>query len=103
MTEPNERLIEFATGGICNAVADTQNAKIVCDCGGVPALIDCLSSPVRNTVKYAIAGFYYLWEIGGSEVKDRDGLVELINKYCEVDVFSHLATVLLDKILQTKI
>ncbi|CAO2823257.1 unnamed protein product [Amaranthus hypochondriacus] len=103
LTEPNERLIEFATGGICNAVADPQNAKIVCDCGGVPALIDCLSSPVRNTVKYAIAGFYYLWEIGGSEVKDRDGLVELINKYCEVDVFSHLATVLLDKILQTKI
>ncbi|XP_021741087.1 actin-regulating kinase PRK1-like isoform X2 [Chenopodium quinoa] len=51
LTEPNERLIEFAVGGICNAVADPQNAQIVCDCGGVAALIDCLSSPVRNTVK----------------------------------------------------
>ncbi|KNA20784.1 hypothetical protein SOVF_049260 [Spinacia oleracea] len=105
LTEPNERLIEFAAGGICNAVADPQNAKIVCDCGGVEALIGCLSSPVRNTVKYAIAGLYYLVESGGSEVREsllgKEDVVELIKKFCEVDGFGNLAKALLEKVSQT--
>ncbi|KMT10876.1 hypothetical protein BVRB_5g113730 [Beta vulgaris subsp. vulgaris] len=105
LTEPNERLIEFGAGGICNAVADPQNAKIVFDCDGVTALIGCLSSPVRNTVKYAITGLFYLWECGGNEVREslkaKDNVVELIMNYSQVDGFAHLATALLDKILQT--
>ncbi|KAJ8430956.1 hypothetical protein Cgig2_003540 [Carnegiea gigantea] len=64
LTEPNECLVEFGGGGICSAVAAAENAGIVADYGGVPALIGCLSSPVRNTVKYTIAGLYYLLETG---------------------------------------
>ncbi|XP_021741088.1 armadillo repeat-containing protein 7-like isoform X1 [Chenopodium quinoa] len=99
LTEPNERLIEFAVGGICNAVADPQNAQIVCDCGGVAALIDCLSSPVRNTVKYAIAGLYYLVDL--VDLKEKENVVDLISKYSQVDGFANLAQALLDKISKT--
>ena len=32
--------------------ADLANAAIVTQSGGIPLTIQCLSSPVRNTVKY---------------------------------------------------
>lgn len=83
MTEPNEKLIEFGVGGICNSCvgnsgrfafrdimvstwliiflidskkkliffADPANAAIVTRVGGIPLIIQCLSSPVRNTVR----------------------------------------------------
>lgn len=103
LTEPNERLIEFGAGGICNAVAVTENARIVADCGGAPALIGCLSSPVRNTVKYAIAGLYFLLESGCCDRREilKAEVVELIRNYAEAggggDGFGNLARVLLDK------
>ncbi|KAL2935484.1 Armadillo repeat-containing protein 7 [Bienertia sinuspersici] len=101
--EPNERIIEFSVGGICNAIADPQNAKFVFDCGGIEPLIGCLMSPVRNTVKYAIVGLYYMWVNGGSEVrkslKEKDDLVELIRKYSEVNEFANLAKALLANIM----
>ncbi|KAL6543267.1 hypothetical protein OROHE_010787 [Orobanche hederae] len=49
LTEPNERLVQFALGGICNACADPTNAAVVIQCDGIPLVIQCLSSPVRNT------------------------------------------------------
>ncbi|GAA0160217.1 hypothetical protein LIER_16821 [Lithospermum erythrorhizon] len=55
MTEPNERLVEFGIGGICNACADPANAKVIAQSDGVPLIIQCLSSPVKNTVNPADA------------------------------------------------
>ena len=103
LTEPNERLVEFGAGGICNAVASAENARIVADCGGVPALIGCLSSPVRNTVKYAIGGLYYLLESGCCDRREilKAEVVELIRKYAETGGggagFGNLARVFSDK------
>lgn len=82
ITEPNEKLIEFGVGGICNCcvgnsgcftfhnivvstrwivflvdkkvqrkIADPVNAAIITGAGGIPLIIQCLSSPVRNTVR----------------------------------------------------
>ncbi|XP_038992025.1 armadillo repeat-containing protein 7-like [Hibiscus syriacus] len=46
--EPNEKLVEFGIGGVCNSCVDPTNAAIVTTpCGGIP-LVHCLSSPVRN-------------------------------------------------------
>ncbi|CAN6468565.1 unnamed protein product [Victoria cruziana] len=50
ITEPNEKLIEFGVGGICNACVDPLNAQMIVQSGGIPLIIQCLSSPVRNTV-----------------------------------------------------
>ncbi|KAJ8430957.1 hypothetical protein Cgig2_003541 [Carnegiea gigantea] len=85
LMEPDKRLIEFGASVICYAVA--ENARIVADSGGVLVLIGCLSSPVRNTVKYVIAGLYYLLE---SECRDRRGIlkakvVEWIRNYDEAN------------------
>ena len=30
--------------------ADRENAAVITSCGGIPLIIQCLSSPVRNTV-----------------------------------------------------
>ncbi|TYK08652.1 armadillo repeat-containing protein 7 [Cucumis melo var. makuwa] len=57
MTEPNEKLIEFGIGGICNSCVGgilefepyPANASIITQCGGIPLIIECLSSPVKNT------------------------------------------------------
>ncbi|RHN60698.1 hypothetical protein MtrunA17_Chr4g0028671 [Medicago truncatula] len=62
VTEPNEKIIEFGVGGICNSCVgnsdcctfhDPANATIVAGVGGIPLIIQCLSSPVRNTLKNA--------------------------------------------------
>ncbi|KAH9306298.1 hypothetical protein KI387_010702, partial [Taxus chinensis] len=60
LTEPNEKLVEFGAGGICNSCADPANAAVIVKNGGIPLMISCLSSPVQNTVLSAIASLYYL-------------------------------------------
>ncbi|RVW39399.1 Armadillo repeat-containing protein 7 [Vitis vinifera] len=45
ITEPNEKLVEFGVGGICNSCADPENAAVITNCGGIPLIIQCLSSP----------------------------------------------------------
>ncbi|PNT67951.1 hypothetical protein BRADI_3g34127v3 [Brachypodium distachyon] len=60
ITEPNEWLVEFGVGGICNSCADPANASVITQCGGIPLVVQCLSSPVKNTVNYALGGLYYL-------------------------------------------
>ncbi|WMV23646.1 hypothetical protein MTR67_017031 [Solanum verrucosum] len=49
LTEPNEKLVEFGIGGICNACADPANAALVTQNDGIPLIVQCLSSPVRST------------------------------------------------------
>ncbi|KAI4303088.1 hypothetical protein MLD38_038759 [Melastoma candidum] len=49
LTVPNEKLKEFGAGGICNTSVDPTNAAMIAQYGGIPLIIECLHSPVRNT------------------------------------------------------
>ncbi|GAB2298563.1 hypothetical protein Dimus_032631 [Dionaea muscipula] len=113
ITEPNERLVEFGAGGVCNACADPENGRVVVRCGGIPLVVQCLSSPVRNTVNYALAALYYLLCCEGEGEGDikgeilRDEVVDLIRRYAdaggEVQIsFRNLAWALLDNHVNKK-
>ncbi|KAL2629335.1 hypothetical protein R1flu_014021 [Riccia fluitans] len=60
LTEPNEKLVKFAVGGISNCCPDPANAAVSVSSGGIPLLISCLSSPVENTVLSTVTNLYYL-------------------------------------------
>ncbi|KAL2653381.1 hypothetical protein R1flu_021509 [Riccia fluitans] len=60
LTEPNEKLVEFAVGGISNCCPDPANAAVIVSSGGIPLLISCLSSPVENMVLSTVISLYYL-------------------------------------------
>ncbi|KAM0879157.1 hypothetical protein ACQ4PT_034421 [Festuca glaucescens] len=66
ITESNERLVEFGVGGICNSCVDPANASVINRCGGIPLVVQCLSSPVRNTVSISEAMNYNHNSIGYS-------------------------------------
>ncbi|KAF6165602.1 hypothetical protein GIB67_021872 [Kingdonia uniflora] len=101
ITEPNEKLVEFGAGGICNSCVDPLNAAVIAECDGIPLIIQCLSSPVRNTVNYALGALYYLCNRRNREEILRPEVVEVIEKYAAVGTvnisFSNLANVFLDK------
>ncbi|KAL0925035.1 hypothetical protein M5K25_003341 [Dendrobium thyrsiflorum] len=93
ITEENERLIEFGVGGICNSC--------VVQCDGIPLVIQCLSSPVRNTVNYALGALYYLCNSQTKEEILKPEVVEVIRKYAAAEAvsvgFSNLANAFLEK------
>ncbi|ONI17181.1 hypothetical protein PRUPE_3G143200 [Prunus persica] len=101
ITEPNEKLVEFGLGGICNCCADPANAVIITQCGGIPLVIQCLSSPVRNTVNYAIGSLYYLCNASNKGEIMKPEVVDVMKRYAaaeEVSLsFSNLAKAFLDK------
>ncbi|KAK4278074.1 hypothetical protein QN277_015969 [Acacia crassicarpa] len=101
ITEPNEKLVEFGIGGICNASADPTNSNIVTQCGGIPLVIQCLSSPVRNTVNYALGALYYLCNESNKEEVLKPEVVDVIKRYADAETvsvsFSNLAKAFLDK------
>ncbi|XP_020529720.1 armadillo repeat-containing protein 7 isoform X2 [Amborella trichopoda] len=101
ITEPNEKLVEFGVGGICNACVDPLNAQVIMQSGGIPLIITCLSSPVTNTVNYALASLYYLCNPTTRAKILKAEVVELITKYAEAGAvsvsFSNLAQAFLDK------
>ncbi|KAI4307698.1 hypothetical protein L6164_030857 [Bauhinia variegata] len=101
ITEPNEKLVEFGVGGICNSCADPANAAIVTQCGGIPLVIQCLSSPVRNTVNYALGALYYLCNESNKAEVIKPEVVDVIKRYAAAEKaslsFSNLAKALLDK------
>ncbi|KAL2317305.1 hypothetical protein Fmac_031181 [Flemingia macrophylla] len=101
LTEPNEKLVEFGIGGICNSCADPANAAIVTNFGGIPLIIQCLSSPVRNTVNYALGALYYICNESNKGEILKPEVIDVIERYAaaeEVSVsFSNLAKAFLDK------
>ena len=47
---------------------DPENAAVITNCGGIPLIIQCLSSPVRNTVSellmvYLFFDFYTSYKV----------------------------------------
>ncbi|TXG69867.1 hypothetical protein EZV62_004802 [Acer yangbiense] len=101
ITEPNEKLVEFGIGGICNACANPANAAIVTQCSGIPLIIQCLSSPVRNTVNNALGTLYYLCNKTNKEEILKPEVVGVIRRYAAAETvnvsFSNLAKAFLDK------
>ncbi|EOY33897.1 ARM repeat superfamily protein isoform 3 [Theobroma cacao] len=101
LTEPNEKLVEFGIGGICNSCVDPANAAILTQCDGIPLVIQCLSSPVRNTVNYALGALYYLCNKSNREEILKPEVVDVIERYAAAQTvnvsFSNLAKAFLDK------
>ncbi|KAH9781186.1 ARM repeat superfamily protein [Citrus sinensis] len=101
ITEPNEKLVEFGVGGICNASVDPANAAIITKSGGIPLIIECLSSPVRNTVNHALGALYYLCSMSTKEEILKPEVVDVIRRYAAAESvnvsFSNLAKAFLDK------
>ncbi|KDP34905.1 hypothetical protein JCGZ_09193 [Jatropha curcas] len=101
ITEPNEKLVEFGVGGLCNSCADPANAAIVAQCDGISLIIQCLSSPVRNTVNYAIAALYYLCNPSNKGEILKPEVIDIIQRYAAAGAvsvsFSNLAKAFLDK------
>ncbi|GMP70784.1 hypothetical protein CsSME_00029488 [Camellia sinensis var. sinensis] len=101
LNEPNEKLVEFGVGGICNSCVDPANAAIVTQCGGIPLIIQCLSSPVRNTVNYALGALYYLCNASNKEEILKPEVVDVMRRYAAAGAvsvsFSNLAQAFLDK------
>uniref|UniRef100_M1C643 Armadillo repeat-containing protein n=1 Tax=Solanum tuberosum TaxID=4113 RepID=M1C643_SOLTU len=101
LTEPNEKLVEFGIGGICNVCADPSNAALVTQNDGIPLIVQCLSSPVRSTVNYALGTLYYLCNASNKEEILKPEVVDAIKSYAaasEVNTtFSNLAQAFLDK------
>ncbi|XP_062116818.1 uncharacterized protein LOC133830767 isoform X2 [Humulus lupulus] len=101
ITEPNEKLVEFGIGGVCNSCSEPENAAIITQCGGVPLAIQCLSSPVKNTVNSALGALYYLCNKSNRDEIIKPEVVDLINRYAAAEAtsvsFSNLARAFLDK------
>ncbi|QHO53733.1 uncharacterized protein [Arachis hypogaea] len=101
MTEPNEKLVDFGVGGICNSCADQANVAVVSKFGGIPLIIQCLSSPVRNTVNYALGALYYVCNESNKEEILKPEVVDAIKRYAAAEEvsasFSNLAKAFLDK------
>ncbi|MQL88890.1 hypothetical protein Taro_021451 [Colocasia esculenta] len=101
ITEPNEKLVEFGAGGICNACVDPTNAEVIVECGGISLIILCLSSPVRNTVSYALGALYYLCNPSTKGEILKPEVIDLVKRYAAAEgvnvCFSNLAKAFLDK------
>ncbi|CAH9098496.1 unnamed protein product [Cuscuta europaea] len=103
----NEMLVEFGIRGICNCSADPANAAFVTQSGGIPLFIQCLSSPVRNTVCCGLGALYYLCNELNREEILKPEVVDVIKRYAaasEVSAsFSNLAQAFLDKFVSDRI
>lgn len=60
LEESDEKLVEFAVGGICNASCDKDNKKHILENGGIKLIIKCLSRYTEETVLSAITSLMYL-------------------------------------------
>jgi len=60
LDESNEKLVEFAIGGLCNCCLDKDIKQQILDNDGVSLVIKCLSRPVQNTVMSAVTALMYL-------------------------------------------
>ncbi|CAL9091244.1 unnamed protein product [Musa textilis] len=101
ITEPNEKLIESGIGGICNSCVDPENSAMIIQCGGIPLVIQCLSSSDRSTVTYALGALYYLCNSSSKKEILKPEVIEVIRRYAVSGslnvMFSNLANAFLDK------
>ncbi|KAL8503378.1 hypothetical protein ACS0TY_022205 [Phlomoides rotata] len=119
LTEPNEKLVEFFVGRIwlvlCFSVfifslfsifvntqcEDPTNVVVIIQCDGIPLVIEYVSSPVRNTVNYALGSLNYLCNATTEDDILKLEIVEAIERFAAAGSvnmgFSNLAQAFLDK------
>ncbi|EFJ20742.1 hypothetical protein SELMODRAFT_108049 [Selaginella moellendorffii] len=106
LTEPNERLVEFALGGICNCCPDSQIASMIIACEGIPLIVACLSSHVENTVLSAIVSLYYLCTPSTEKEILTPPVIEIMKAYAALECvnvrFRNAAQAFLDRHIQGK-
>ncbi|KAL2641949.1 hypothetical protein R1flu_009536 [Riccia fluitans] len=105
LTEPNEKLVEFAVGGISNCCPDPANAAVIVSSGGIPLLISCLSSPVENTVLSTVTSLYYLCTPSTRKEILIPQVIEAIRAYAASDAncrFRNIATAFLGRYAMDK-
>ncbi|XP_016067851.1 PREDICTED: armadillo repeat-containing protein 7 [Miniopterus natalensis] len=56
----------FPPGGLCNLCSDRANKEHILQTGGIPLIINCLSSPNEETVLSAVTAIMYLSSPGSS-------------------------------------
>ncbi|KAE8653147.1 hypothetical protein Csa_019933 [Cucumis sativus] len=89
---------------------DPANASLITQCGGIPLIIECLSSPVNLVcvascqVNYALGAIYYLCNTSNKEEIMKPEVVDVINKYAVAESvsFSNLSKAILDKHLSNR-
>lgn len=60
ITEPADKIVEFAMAGICNLCCDRLNQEVIIKNNGITAIKKCLSSSNEETVLSAITTLYFL-------------------------------------------
>ncbi|KAK2187129.1 hypothetical protein NP493_177g01033 [Ridgeia piscesae] len=60
MNDPNEKLVDFAAGGLCNLCLDRQNKEFILKNNGVSLMKNALSSTNEETVLSAITCLMFL-------------------------------------------
>ncbi|RLM85402.1 armadillo repeat-containing protein 7 [Panicum miliaceum] len=74
--------------------------SIAHQCGGIPLVIQCLSSSVRNTVTYAPGALYYLCNPATKKEILKPDVVRIIREYAAAGAvntsFSNMANALLE-------
>jgi hypothetical protein len=106
LSEPNEKLVEFGVGGICNCAPDPANAAVLVANGGIPLLISCLSSPVENTVLSSMVSLYYLCTHATRKDILIPRVVESLRAYASTTAnprFQNVAKAFLDKYVDRSI
>jgi hypothetical protein len=83
--------------------AEPKNVATIVEADGIPLIIKSLSSPVRNTVNYALGALYYMCDYNRATREEilRPEVVDLIERYAAAESvsvsFSNLAKAFLDK------
>ena len=60
LDESNEKIVEFAVGGLCNCCLDKDIKQHILDNDGIDLIVKCLSRPIENTVMSAVTALMYL-------------------------------------------
>lgn len=60
LTEVDDKIVEYAIGGICNLCLDKTNKEYILQNEGIPGVVGCLSSSVEETVLSAITTLMFL-------------------------------------------
>ncbi|GFN87084.1 Armadillo repeat-containing protein 7-like [Plakobranchus ocellatus] len=83
LDEENEKLVEFAIGGICNCCLDKEIKEQIIEASGIDLVIKCLSKAHENTVMSAITTLIYLTTPKSKRYTTALPVVECMIRYAE--------------------
>jgi len=81
LSEPDEKLKEFAIAGLCNLCCDRMNQDIIIKNGGIPQIKKCLSSDNEEIVLSACATLYFMVNPGTRDIIVTNAVMGAIEAY----------------------